>query len=162
MNTMNKSVIFLEAGRAAMSENRSYLAQCQAIRREVFVNGQGVDEKIDFDGKDEYCAHLLLLLDDRAVGTARIRETERGTKLERIAVLASHRGQGLGETLVRSALSLLEEAPYIHAQMASLGFYTRLGFVQEKAEIFYEANIPHTTMIFPRTAVEAPCPIIRR
>ena len=164
MNTMNKSVIFLEAGKASLRENRPYLEQCQAIRRDVFINEQGVDEKIDLDGNDEICAHLLLLLDDEAVGTARIRKTERGTKLERIAVLASHRGQGLGEILVRSALSLLDEGPYIHAQMTSLGFYTNLGFVQEKAEIYYEANIPHTTMILPPTVavVEAPCPIIRR
>jgi len=162
MNTMNKSVILLEAGSAASSENLPYLEACQAIRREVFIGEQGVDETIDIDGNDERCAHLLLYVDDEAVGTARIRETDRGTKLERIAIRSSHRGQGLGELIVRCALSLIDRAPYIHAQMTSLGFYTHLGFVQEKAEIYYEANIPHTTMIYPHIRRDAPCTITRR
>lgn len=162
MNTMNKSVIFLEAGSAATDENLPYLEACKAIRREVFVLEQGVDEAIDIDGKDESCAHLLLYVGEETVGTARIRKTGRGTKLERIAIRSSHRGQGLGELVVRCALSLIDEAPYIHAQMASLGFYTRLGFVQEKAEIFYEANIPHTTMIYPHQRGDEPCAITRR
>lgn len=153
--------MYIEAERAGLSENRPYLDHCQMIRREVFVKGQGVDEKIDFDGNDESSAHLLVSVQGIPVGTARIRKTDRGTKLERIAVLPSHRGQGLGELLVRCGLALIEEKPYIHAQMASLGFYTHLGFVQERNEIFYEANIPHTAMLYPHPKEEAPCTIIR-
>ncbi|MFA5446865.1 MAG: GNAT family N-acetyltransferase [Sphaerochaeta sp.] len=158
---MSKSVMYIAPERAALEENLLYIKFCQSIRRKVFVEGQGVAEEIDFDGNDLVSGHLLIYVDGSAVGTARIRKTTRGTKLERIAVLPSHRGQGLGELLIRCALALIEDEVYIHAQMASLGFYTHLGFVQEKAEIFYEANIPHTAMIYPHPRGELPCEITR-
>ncbi len=159
---MKDSVIYLPFGWEHTPENLALLAQCQAVRRAVFVEGQGVPEAVDFDGNDECSAHLLILKDTEAIATARIRKTDRGTKLERIAVLPAYRGTGLGEHIVRCGISLIDEGLYIHAQMASLGFYTRLGFVQEHAEIFYEADIPHTAMIYPHPKKEYPCQIIRR
>lgn len=157
MGRMEQTVIYLEPGSASLMTNQGYLAMCKHIRREVFVKGQGVSEAIDFDGKDPDCGHLLLLIGDEAVGTVRIRMTEKGTKLERIAVLSTYRGLHYGELLVRCALSVSHKPIYIHAQIQSEGFYQKLGFIAEDQTIFYEANIPHRTMIWPHEEGVAPC-----
>jgi predicted GNAT family N-acyltransferase len=161
MDRMEQTVIYLEAGTASLPTNAAYLALCQQVRRSVFVQEQGVSEAIDFDGNDPSCAHLLLLFGDEAAGTLRIRTTSKGTKLERIAILREYRKQGLGKLLVRCALALVEGQVYIHAQVQSEGFYQRLGFVAEDQTIFYEADIPHKTMIWPHGKGVLPCTITR-
>lgn len=161
MDRMEQTVIYLEAGSASLPSNAAYLAQCQQVRRSVFIREQGVSETIDFDGNDPLCAHLLLLMGDEATGTLRIRKTDEGTKLERICVLSEYRKQGLGEMMVRCALSLVEGTVYIHAQVRSEGFYQRLGFVVEDQTIFLEAGIPHKTMIWPHGRGVSPCTITR-
>lgn len=161
MDRMEQTVIYLEAGAASLPTNAAYLALCQQVRRSVFVKEQGVSEAIDFDGKDSSCAHLLLLFGDEAAGTLRIRKTDDGTKLERIAIMREYRKQGLGELLVRCALALADGPIYIHAQVRSEGFYQHLGFVAEDPTIFYEADIPHKTMIWPHKKGVLPCTITR-
>ncbi|NLK13326.1 MAG: GNAT family N-acetyltransferase [Spirochaetales bacterium] len=81
---MSVTIYHLKKG----DDHPSYLLHCQAIRRVVFVEGQGVPEAIDFDGQDGSSGHLLLFDKNIPVGTTRIRRTDKGMKLERIAVLA--------------------------------------------------------------------------
>ena len=69
---METQLIYIQESAAAKRENQNHILQCQAIRRIVFIEGQGVGEAIDLDGKDTECAHLLLLLGEEAVGTLRI------------------------------------------------------------------------------------------
>ena len=159
MLVMETQLIYIQEAVAALEKNQPYLLQCQAVRRAVFVEGQGVDETIDFDGKDTTCAHLLLLLDREAVGTLRIRRTEEGTKLGRIAVLEKHRGEQLGKLLVESALALVSGDVYIHAQLSSKEFYQKVGFIIEDPTVYYEADIPHVTMIWPKGQGVLPCTI---
>ncbi len=159
MLTMETQLIYIQESVAAKRENHEYILLCQAVRRSVFVEGQGVDEKIDFDGKDEACAHLLLLLAGEAAGTLRIRRTIEGIKLERIAVLEKHRGRQFGKLLVESALALVSGRIYIHAQTQSKDFYQKVGFIVEDPTIYYEADIPHITMIWPKGQGVLPCTI---
>ncbi|MDT4763084.1 GNAT family N-acetyltransferase [Sphaerochaeta sp. PS] len=159
---METQLILIQESAAAKSENRPLLLQCQAVRRSVFVEGQGVDEAIDFDGKDDSCAHLLLLLGQEAVGTLRIRKTSEGTKLERIAVLEQYRGKQFGKLLVENALALVSGRVYIHAQTRISPFYEKLGFTVEDPTIYYEANIPHLTMIWPHGQGVLTCNITTR
>jgi len=161
MQDMESNVIFIDEVQAGLKAFEPYIVMAQQVRRHVFVEGQGVSETIDFDGKDTSCAHLLLLVGDEAVGTLRIRKTEEGTKLERVAVLESYRGQKFGELLVRSALSLVSGPVYIHAQTRIEGFYQKLGFITEDPTVFYEADIPHITMIWPHGQGVSPCTITR-
>ncbi len=159
MLTMETQLIYIQESEATNGEGQKRILQCQAVRRSVFVEGQGVHEDVDFDGKDPICAHLLLLNGEEAVGTLRIRRTEEGTKLERIAVLEKHRGKQFGKLLVESALALVSGKVYLHAQTRSKGFYRRIGFIVEDPTVYYEDNIPHVTMIWPKGQGVLPCTI---
>jgi predicted GNAT family N-acyltransferase len=126
-------------------------AQALAVRRCVFIEEQGVDAALEHDQHDASCEHLIALVDGSVVGAARHRRTERGVKLERVAVLAAHRGRDVGSALVRHAIARLSPHSnlYIHAQLSALGFWERMGFVAEGPE-FREADIPHRLMRFAR------------
>jgi len=117
------------------------------VRRRVFIEEQGVDAALERDEHDDTCEHLVAIADRRVVGTARYRRTERGVKLERVAVLAELRGCGIGSALVRQAIAVLPtgEAIYVHAQQSALGFWERMAFRAEGPG-FHEAGIPHRIM----------------
>ncbi len=121
-----------------------------AIRKSVFQEEQGVDPALEFDGKDEISEHLLAYLDDKAVGTMRIRYLDDQTvKIERLAVLSTARGQGIGKKIMENALSFIGSKNIrevvIHSQEYIKSFYQKLGFIEE-GEIFEEAGIPHVKM----------------
>jgi predicted GNAT family N-acyltransferase len=85
------------------------------------------------------------------VATARARATERGWKLERVAVAQPYRRQALGKRLVQR---MLADAPaggvvYVHAQESALGFWERLGFVADGPR-FVEGGIGHRRMSWRR------------
>jgi len=72
-----------------------------AVRRAVFVREQGVDESEEMDGRDEAATHFVGYDDGDPVGTARLRTVGDGVgKVERVAVLAAHRGSGVGRALM--------------------------------------------------------------
>lgn len=121
-----------------------------AIRRAVFQQEQGVDEALEFDGRDDEAVQFLAYLDDRPVGTARIRFLSQSTaKLERLAVLSNARKQGVGQQIMQTALNFLDEKNisevHIHAQEPVKEFYQALGFEVE-GDRFEEAGIPHLKM----------------
>ena len=118
-----------------------------AIRRAVFVEEQGVPAELEADGKDGGSEHFLARQGERAIATARARRTDRGWKIERVAVLGAQRGLGVGMTLVRGVLELAPPGlvPYVHAQESALGFWQRAGFVAEGPS-FEEAGIRHRWM----------------
>ncbi|MDZ8066812.1 MAG: GNAT family N-acetyltransferase [Nostoc sp. DedQUE08] len=122
----------------------------QAIRKSVFQEEQGVDPALEFDGKDEISDHLIAYLNVEAVGTARIRYlNEKTAKIERLAVLSTVRGQGIGKKIMENALQVIanQDIPevVIHAQEYVKDLYKKLDFVEE-GEIFEEANILHVKM----------------
>ena len=120
-----------------------------AIRREVFCGEQGVDEAEEIDGLDSECRHYLARLAGEAVGTARTRflADDRGVKIERVAVLKSLRGRGIGKAIMIRALADITVGPAVlNAQLQVESFYARLGFVT-KGEVFQEAGIDHVRMV---------------
>ena len=125
-------------------------SQIKAIRKVVFQEEQGVEEALEFDGKDEICEHLIAYLDNLAVGTARIRYIDDKTvKIERLAVLSTARGQGIANKIMEEALLIIAGKDIaevvINAQEYVKNFYYKFGFAQE-GEIFIEAGIPHVKM----------------
>ena len=127
-----------------------------AIRNKVFHQEQQVEPELDFDGKDEICSQLVAYLDGEAIGTTRIRYLDENTaKIERLAVLPTARGQGVGKKIMLKALEVIAEQNItakqniteivIHAQEYIKGLYEQLGFEQE-GEVFVEAGINHVKM----------------
>ena len=121
--------------------------QAFAIRRRVFVEEEGVDAGLEYDSEEE-SHHYLLLLGGKALATARWRETEKGIKLERFAVLPEFRNRGLGGIILSEVLKdvvQLKKTIYLHSQLRAIPFYERHGFVKE-GEVFYEAGMGHYLM----------------
>lgn len=121
--------------------------QAFEIRRQVFVIEQAVDPAEEYDEYEDACIHLLALSDGVPCGTARIRTTENGRKLERFAVLKEYRGKKAGAALVEACLQRLEPGTYayMHAQEHALDFYAKHGF-QATGDRFWECEIPHFKM----------------
>ena len=121
--------------------------QAFAIRRKVFVEEENVDPNLEYDHEED-AHHYLLLLGRKAIATARWRETEKGIKLERFAVLPEFRNRGLGGIILKEVINdvvPLGKAIYLHSQLRAVPFYERHGFVKE-GEIFYEAGMGHYLM----------------
>ena len=130
-------------------EDHEYAEQAFAIRHKVFVEEQGVDPALEYD-KEGTAHHYLLMISDRPVATARWRETEKGIKLERFAVLSEFRNRGFGEIILKEVLKDvvgLERTIYLHSQLRAVPFYERNGFVK-KGPVFYEAKMGHSYMEF--------------
>lgn len=126
------------------------IAACQALRRTVFIEEQGVSVADEVDGLDDQAIHLLAFADDTPVGTARLLVKGDTGKIGRVCVLAKARGTGLGAQLVRAALAELRRQPGVRtamlgAQIHATTFYAKLGFVVEGEE-FLDAGIPHLQM----------------
>jgi len=121
------------------------------VRRDVFVDEQGVDETIEIDGKDPDADHVLARKDAKPVATARLRVIdETAGKVERVAVLADDRNLGIG-CQVMDRIELLAgdrglERLELHAQTHVEGFYERLGY-ETVSDVFEEAGIPHVEMV---------------
>lgn len=135
------------------------LAQCFAIRREVFVEEQGVSEAEEIDGHDADRQHYLAFLDGRAAATARLWPIEGGVKIQRVAVLRTARGTGLGAALMRRIVEDIlaeggERQIVLASQMQAIPFYEKIGFVAHGPE-FLDADIPHRNMSY-RPAKKAP------
>jgi predicted GNAT family N-acyltransferase len=136
---------------------QSALEAAFAIRRAVFCREQGVPEALEIDGRDGQCTHYLVRLAGAPIGTARTRTIAPGTaKIERVAVLAEHRGRGVGKSLMQRILADLDvgglESGILHAQAVTERFYAALGFSAE-GDRFDEAGIAHIKMVrkFPKT-----------
>ncbi|MFZ4522364.1 MAG: GNAT family N-acetyltransferase [Bacteroidales bacterium] len=128
-------------------DNTPLAEQAFAIRRAVFVEEQGVDATLEYDHEEE-AQHYLLFLGEKPIATARWRETEKGIKLERFAVLPHFRNRGIGEIILREVIKdvVLSGKPvYLHAQLKALSFYERNGFKKE-GPLFVEAGIDHFLM----------------
>jgi len=123
-----------------------------ALRRQVFVDEQGVPADLERDDQDAGAVHAVARdAAGQVVGTGRLLVGRAGTaRIGRMAVAAQARGCGVGASL----LAVLEEAALaagcrrceVHAQVQAVGFYRRAGYRQEGAA-FLEAAIAHLAMV---------------
>ncbi len=119
------------------------------LRRRVFVDEQGIDPDLEFDGLDEESIHFVARLGGRLVGTARLRSLQDAAKAERVAVAREARRAGVGRALMlaveQAARELGHATLILNAQVSALAFYRTLGY-EAHGESFDEAGIPHRAM----------------
>lgn len=126
-------------------------APCLTVRRQVFIEEQGIAEIDEVDGRDPQAVHLLATDAGRPIGAARILIDGKIGKIGRICVLSEKRGTGLGANLVEAAVDYLRQQGNVtQAKLGSqdhaIGFYARLGF-HPIGPIYQDAGIPHQDMI---------------
>ena len=113
------------------------------IRTQVFVEEQGIDLEIDFDGLDEVATHVLVVSGDASVGTGRILNDGH---IGRIAVLKSTRKKGVGAMVLRALIGEGKKRNYkrvyLGSQMHATAFYEKLGF-NTSGDVFLDAGLEH-------------------
>lgn len=123
----------------------------RALRRQVFVEEQGIAADLEFDPADVQALHAVL--ENRfgeVLATGRLLDTAAGVgRIGRMATAASMRGTGLGrqvlDALVSAGRSRGLHELLLHAQLPALDFYRRAGW-QPQGEVFEEAGIAHQAM----------------
>jgi predicted GNAT family N-acyltransferase len=120
------------------------------VRREVFVEEQGISEDLVFDGHDGEALHMVVKDGQRVVGTARVLFlADNQAKLERMAVLKPFRYKGIGREIVSFLDEELRkrqlEQVVLHAQHTVVAFYKSCGF-EESGLPFWEVGIKHVKM----------------
>ncbi len=129
-------------------ENTRLFFEVLKIRTEVFIQEQGVNSLLEYDDDSQNPTYYLLKTSDGFIATCRYRKTNIGIKIERFAVLKMFRNKGYGMKLmdvVLRDLSNLNLLIYLHAQISSVNFYKKYGFVVS-GDVFQEAGIDHFTM----------------
>ncbi|MFW6018158.1 MAG: GNAT family N-acetyltransferase [Halapricum sp.] len=121
-----------------------------SVRTEVFVDEQGVPAEIEVDEHESAATHFVAYDGDEPIATGRLREPEQATgKVERLAVRADYREQGIGTTLMErieaAARDREVETLRLHSQVRAVPFYASLGY-ERVGERFEEAGIPHVEM----------------
>jgi predicted GNAT family N-acyltransferase len=122
-----------------------------AIRKEVFVGEQNCPPELEWEFEDE-SNHFLATVDGEPAGASRWRQTNKGYKLERFAVLQKFRNMGVGQALVKAVLGDLPPQAryiYLHAQIQAVGLYDKFNFEKEGEE-FEEAGIRHFKMVLKK------------
>jgi len=130
------------------------LLTCLDIRREVFIEEQGVPEELEIDEQDVIGVGTHVLVKDQtghAVATARFQKYNDTTaKIQRVAVRKQGRGKGYGNAVMVAIESAARnqgfEKAILDAQCSAEGFYRRLGYTLVSEERFLDAGIEHVRM----------------
>ncbi|WP_338048992.1 GNAT family N-acetyltransferase [Pontibacillus halophilus] len=129
--------------------SKAQIEDAYAIRRDVFVNEQGVSLDEEMDEHDDSATHLVGYLEDEAVAASRLRFVDKYGKFERISVLSSKRGKSFGKQMIEAMETITRNRGYhyakLNAQVQALGFYQSLGY-EVVSDEFLDAGIPHVTM----------------
>ena len=125
------------------------IAACRALRRDVFIDEQGVSVEDEMDDLDGEAIHFLATVEGEPVGTARVLVHDQTAKIGRVCVAKSQRGSGLGAALMNATIEWAREAGLSTAKLSSqthaIPFYEGLGFSAFGPE-YDDAGIPHRDM----------------
>ncbi|TCI53374.1 GNAT family N-acetyltransferase [Exiguobacterium sp. SH1S21] len=128
----------------------SLIERARSVREVVFIGEQGIDPALEYDDLDPVCIHFVGMIDGEPVTTARMRPIGDGVgKVERVATLASARGNGYAKKLMLEIEDVARESGLhelkLGAQLTALPFYERLDYTTFGDE-FLDADIPHRMM----------------
>ncbi|MDA3846590.1 MAG: GNAT family N-acetyltransferase [Vallitaleaceae bacterium] len=134
-------------------DHYSMNSDAYAIRKEVFIDELSCDDIFLNDNVDTMAHHILVKDGDLPIGTGRIILDDLDTYIGRIAVLKSHRGQSIGDLIVRMlidrAFRLGLEPIKVFARLDTLDFYKSIGF-----EVISESYVKEAVEIIEMTIME--------
>jgi predicted GNAT family N-acyltransferase len=134
--------------RARDADFTADFASIRQVRETVFIDEQRVPRELEFDERDARSLHVLVFDGDTPVGTGRL-DLDYGGKVGRVAVVATHRRNGVGTAVMERLHALARERKHTrlwcHAQLTAVPFYERLGWVSS-GPVFEEAGIDHVRM----------------
>jgi predicted GNAT family N-acyltransferase len=132
-------------------ETEQELTGAYEVRRQVFVEEQGIPEGLVFiSAKGGNEMNMVVMTGDMVIGTARVQlMVNNVAKIERMAIIDLFRHRGIG----RGIISFLKEQlkarqvkyVFLHAQHTVIEFYKSCGF-KESGLPFYEAGLEHIKM----------------
>ena len=131
-------------------ESAREMEAAHALRRQVFVEEQGVPMDLEVDDRDATAFHAIATRDGVVVATGRLlTDTPVQGLIGRMAVAGALRRQGIGGSI----LAFLEDEARsrgmthvtLHAQSYVKEFYAGRGY-QEEGAPFMEAGIQHVLM----------------
>jgi predicted GNAT family N-acyltransferase len=119
------------------------------VRIAVFVEEQQIPREEELDDLDEIAVHCIGYLDGVAVAAGRLVVMDGYGKIGRMAVLAQHRGKGLGarvlDELEREGAARGIRTFGLSAQLSARGFYDRRDYLAV-GDVYDEVGIPHIAM----------------
>jgi predicted GNAT family N-acyltransferase len=126
----------------------------QDIRIKIFNKELGLSNSDIFDDDDKTLEQFLIIHDDNAIGTFRLREVDSFHKIERMGILSEYRFRGFGELALDAIKSYSKKANKSKIILDSIyevrNFYAKSGFVQV-GKIYYKVGMPHVNMHFETT-----------
>ena len=120
------------------------------VRRQVFVEEQGIPKDLEYDDDDHKATHIVVKDGERVIGTTRVQfPAASQAKIERMAILKPFRRKGIGKRIISFLNEELRnrqvEQVVLHAQYEVVAFYKSCGF-EESGLPFCEAGIKHIKM----------------
>lgn len=124
--------------------------QAYEIRKNVFVEEQGVSIKEEIDQHEEEAIHFIGYLYDSPIAASRLRYIDDIGKLERLCILKEQRGKSFGRQMIAEMEQEIRKnnlsTAKLNAQTYAIPFYEQCGYTVISGE-FMDAGIPHVTMI---------------
>lgn len=121
-------------------------SDAKPIREQVFIQEQQIAAADEWDTQDEISQHFVVCDGEQVIATARLLPNH---SIGRVAVLASHRGQGIGKLLMQEIIqqARIQQRPLLQlsSQVHAMSFYQALGF-QVCGEAYMDCGIPHIDM----------------
>lgn len=120
------------------------------IRKCVFVQEQGVPLENEIDQYESIATHVVGYdQNNTPFATGRFRPINNGVKIERIAIMSTHRKLGYGKLLMEYLEEVAKSQGHsnliLNAQCHAQYFYEKLGY-KPVSSVFLEENIEHIAM----------------
>lgn len=120
------------------------------LRVDVFIKEQDSKPGWEPDELDKNAKHYIAIVNNKAVSTARVRETSKGIfKIERMVTKKTYRKKGIGKGLLKFIINQLNKSRpkkiWLQSQVRSQKFYEKCGF-KAVSKHYALWKIPHIDM----------------
>lgn len=137
-----------------VAETPAEIEAYRRLRREVFVDEQGLFHRDDTDGRDVGAIPIVAIVGGEVAGVVRCYRKRGGVWFGgRLAVAREHRAGMLGARLVRRAVEVMEGRAdvsrfFATVQAQNVRFFERLGW-EARGRLFQLEGCPHRLMEYP-------------